>query len=92
MAKWNPMSTAPVGKEFLACIEVTNVRDGRKWWEQHVLYRDDEDGSIGPDHHKGWCVEDYTGWQELPAPPTGKARKLCESADCPAGVPEVPRG
>jgi len=70
---WKPIETAPVGQEFLACIEVTNIASRKKWWEQHVLYRDDEDGSIGPDHHKGWDLEDYTGWQPLPPPPSASA-------------------
>lgn len=70
MSAWQPIETAPLDQRFLAALVVRNNKTGKRWWEMHVVWIDDEDYQIHADSDAGWSnIDDYTHWMPLPAPP-----------------------
>lgn len=66
---WMPISSAPKDEEILAAIQVRH-KDGRTWWERHVIVIDSETSTIcDMDFHHGWEAFDYEVWQPLPPTP-----------------------
>ncbi|MCX5569649.1 hypothetical protein [Kaistia nematophila] len=78
---WMPIETAPTDSHFIAAIKVRHT-DGRSWWEQHIIWLDDEDGDVHPDCEQGWNISDYDAWRHLSPPPSATAiRALKEPGD-----------
>jgi len=66
---WMPIESAPEDEPILAAIKV-NHKNGKSWWERHIIVIDSETGTISDmDFHHGWEAEDYECWQPLPAAP-----------------------
>ena len=66
---WMPIDSAPMDEQILAAIKV-NHKNGKSWWERHIIVIDSETGTISDmDFHHGWEAEDYECWQPLPAAP-----------------------
>ena len=67
--KWQPISTAPKDGAFIAAVHVHN-NGVPKFWEMHIVWRDEDTGNIADECERGWTLEDYSHWQPLPAPPS----------------------
>jgi hypothetical protein len=65
---WQPMATAPTDRPILAAIEV-RPKVGVTYWEQHVIWSDEECIRVHPDCDMGWEWDAYTHWMPLPPPP-----------------------
>ena len=70
VAQWRTdMENAPRdGSSFVAGGWVENIY-GEAWWEEHVIWLDDETGEILAECECPLAIEDFEHWTPLPPPP-----------------------
>ncbi len=68
VADWKPIETMPKQRRYEPFLGALLLSNGT--WEIYVIFCDDETGYL---HFScaecGWSFEDFTHWDELPAPP-----------------------
>ena len=69
---WQTMESAPKdGTPVRAALKVrSNTIHGAEadYWEEHVIWRDDETDAIHPDAYQGWDWDDYEFWKPIDTP------------------------
>lgn len=64
----NDVEHAPTdGTPFLAKADITNIKTNETWTETHLIWCDDEDGSVHIDCHQGLELGDYSLWMHVPS-------------------------